>query len=118
MATLETQYKNLLKENEPITYSEWLERFSEIRNLDKLKNKMESKMTAIKWMVTELESYGDTHVCKITWEDLDSLFEQALEMEREQTIEFARTAIAKAINEDIQNPFNLEQHYNETYGKD
>jgi hypothetical protein len=36
MATLETQYKNWLKENEPITYSEWLEKFSEIHNLDKL----------------------------------------------------------------------------------
>ena len=36
MATLETQYKNWLKENEPIEYSEWLEKFSEIHNLDKI----------------------------------------------------------------------------------
>jgi hypothetical protein len=36
MATLETQYKNWLKENEPITYSEWLEKFSEIHNFDKV----------------------------------------------------------------------------------
>ena len=36
MATLETQYKNWLKENEPITYSEWLKKFSEIHNLDKV----------------------------------------------------------------------------------
>jgi hypothetical protein len=36
MATLETQYKNWLKENEPIEYSEWLEKFSEIHNLDKV----------------------------------------------------------------------------------
>jgi len=36
MATLETQYNNWLKENEPITYSEWLEKFSEIHNFDKV----------------------------------------------------------------------------------
>jgi hypothetical protein len=36
MATLETQYKNWLKENEPIEYSEWLEKFSEIHHLDKI----------------------------------------------------------------------------------
>jgi hypothetical protein len=36
MATLETQYKNWLKENEPIEYSEWLKKFSEIHHLDKL----------------------------------------------------------------------------------
>jgi len=41
MATLETQYKNWLKENEPITYSEWLEKFSEIHNLDKLNKTFE-----------------------------------------------------------------------------
>jgi hypothetical protein len=113
MATLETQYKNWLKENEPIEYSEWLERFSEIRNLDKLKNKMESKMTAIKWMVTELESYGDTHVCKITWEDLDSLFEQALEMEKEQIILANEDCSTNELGEFISG----EQYYNETYGK-
>ena len=36
MATLETQYKNWLKENEPIEYSEWLEKFSQIHHLDKI----------------------------------------------------------------------------------
>jgi hypothetical protein len=41
MATLETQYNNWLKENEPITYSEWLEKFSEIHHLDKLNKTFE-----------------------------------------------------------------------------
>ena len=41
MATLETQYNNWLKENEPITYSEWLEKFSEIYHLDKLNKTFE-----------------------------------------------------------------------------
>jgi len=40
MATLETQYKNWLKENEPIEYSEWLKKFSEIHNFDKVINEV------------------------------------------------------------------------------
>jgi heterodisulfide reductase subunit C len=36
MATLETQYQNWLKKNEPIEYSEWLKKFSEIYHLDKI----------------------------------------------------------------------------------
>ena len=36
MATLETQYRNWLRDNEPIEYSEWLERFSEIHNFGQL----------------------------------------------------------------------------------
>ena len=75
---------------------------------------MESKMTAIKWMVTELENYGDTQVCKITWEDLDSLFEQALEMEKEQikgSFKHGRLPV-------LFGSFEAEDYYNETYGKD
>ena len=42
MATLETQYQNWLRDNSPIEYSEWLERFSEIHNLDQfMKDKPE-----------------------------------------------------------------------------
>ena len=56
MATLETQYKNWLKENEPITYSEWLEKFSEIHNLDKLKEPT---------MITDwLNEHGDPEITK------------------------------------------------------
>jgi hypothetical protein len=36
MATLQTQYRNWLKGNEPIEYAEWLNRFSEIYHLDKI----------------------------------------------------------------------------------
>ena len=79
MATLETQYKNWLKENEPITYSEWLEKFSEIRNLDKLKNKMESKQTAVEWLIEQL-----TPSISLQQKHIDDLKEQAKEMEKEQ----------------------------------
>jgi len=41
MATLETQYNNWLKGKiKPITYSEWLEKFSEIHNFDKVINEV------------------------------------------------------------------------------
>ena len=40
--------------------------------------------TAVEWLGKELESYGDPQFCKIEWEQLDSLFEQAKEMEKEQ----------------------------------
>ena len=42
------------------------------------------EQTAVEWLVKELESYGDPQICKITWEDLDSLVEQAKAMEKEQ----------------------------------
>jgi hypothetical protein len=44
------------------------------------------------------------------------LFNHALKMEREQTLDFTRNAVRKILDEDRQNPFNLEQYYNETYG--
>jgi hypothetical protein len=43
MATLETQYQNWLKDNEPIEYSEWLNRFSKIHHLDKIGQASSSK---------------------------------------------------------------------------
>jgi len=42
------------------------------------------KQTAVEWLGKELESYGDPQFCEIEWEQLDSLIEQAKEMEKEQ----------------------------------
>ena len=42
------------------------------------------KQTAVEWLGKELESYGDPEFCKIEWEQLDSLIEQAKAMEKEQ----------------------------------
>jgi hypothetical protein len=42
------------------------------------------KQTAVEWLGKELESYGDPQFCKIEWEQLDSLINQAQEMEKEQ----------------------------------
>ena len=43
------------------------------------------KQTAVEWLGKELESYGDPQFCKIEWEQLDLLIQQAKEMEKEQT---------------------------------
>jgi hypothetical protein len=42
------------------------------------------KQTAVEWLVKELESFGDPKSCKIKWEQLDLLIEQAKAMEKEQ----------------------------------
>ncbi len=43
-------------------------------------------------------------------------FEQAKEMHKEEIMEFVYSAVRKILDEDRQNPFNLEQYYNETFG--
>jgi hypothetical protein len=42
------------------------------------------KQTAIEWLSKELESFGDPNMCELTWEELDSIIEQAKEMETSQ----------------------------------
>jgi hypothetical protein len=37
------------------------------------------KQTSIEWLSKELESYGDSQFCKIEWEALDALIQQAKE---------------------------------------
>ena len=43
------------------------------------------KQTALEWLGKELESYGDPGYCKLEWETLDSLIQQAKETEKEQS---------------------------------
>ena len=45
------------------------------------------KQTAVEWLAKELESYGNSQICKITREDLDSLVNQAKAKERSQKAE-------------------------------
>jgi len=47
---------------------------------------MTKKQTAVDWLAKELESYGDPQFCEIEWEQLDSLIQQAKEMEKEQIV--------------------------------
>jgi hypothetical protein len=70
------------------------------------------KQTAVEWLVKELESYGNTQFCKIEWEQLDLLIEQAKAMEKEQIKNAYYTG-----GDDVEDNRDreAEQYYNETY---
>jgi hypothetical protein len=40
--------------------------------------------TAVDFIKLKLEEYGDPYMCQITWEEFDSIIEQAKEMEKQQ----------------------------------
>jgi len=65
------------------------------------------KQTAVEWLGKELESYGDSQFCKIEWEQLDSLIQQAKEMEKQQ--------IADAYITSHISMMSAEQYYYETF---
>jgi hypothetical protein len=67
-------------------------------------------MTSVEWLEDKIQS-------DMTFLEILGLIRQAKEMEKEQVLEFTRNAVRKILDEDRQNPFNLEQYYNETYGK-
>ena len=59
-------------------------------------NQNKMKQTSVEWLGKELESYGDPQFCKIEWEQLDSLINQSIEMEKQQII-----ALAAELYEDM-----------------
>ena len=67
------------------------------------------KQTAVEWL---FEKLWETPKDKLTW---NTILSKAKEMEKEQIIDFTRKAVRKILDEDRQNPFNLEQYYNETF---
>ena len=73
-----------------------------------------SKQTAVEWLQSEIDNKDMGEIPMWIYE----LINQAIEMEKEQTLDFTRNAVRKILDEDRQNPFNLEQYYNETYGGD
>jgi hypothetical protein len=80
-----------------------------------------SKQTAVQWYRLESQKLMIKAIRKEIsneeWRLLENkLGEEVKEMEREQTLDFTRNAVRKILDEDRQNPFNLEQYYNETYG--
>jgi predicted kinase len=85
-----------------------------VLGLNNLKrNKM--KQTAIQWLMEELESYGDRQHCKLEWEDLESLIQQALEKEKNQIIDAANIPF-KDRGYDATKFSNIgEQYYSKTY---
>ena len=75
-----------------------------------------SKQTAVEWLKKELEDYGSNSHLSLDWNTFDELCEQAKEMEKQQIMKFAIKAVTSAVNEDANNPYNLEQLFTETYG--
>jgi hypothetical protein len=69
---------------------------------------MENKMTAVEWLSKQ------EFISSKTWKEL---IDEAKTMEKNQMLNFTRKAVRKILDEDRQNPFNLEEFYNETYGK-
>ncbi len=70
---------------------------------------MKSNQTPVQWLVEQINPYGvSVH---------QDLFEQALQMEREQSIDFAKKCLDKALDLDVRTAYSkVEQYYNETYG--
>jgi len=76
-----------------------------------------SKQTAVEWLVKEFsERLGPIKTGDMQHLLLVDAIDKAKQMEKEQILEFTRNAVRKILDEDRQNPFNLEQYYNETYG--
>ena len=71
-------------------------------------------ITAVEWLGKELESYGDPQFCKIEWEQLDLLIQQAKEMEKQKTIDFAYE-IADELACDVLSKKAIEDRYNEFF---
>lgn len=76
-----------------------------------------AQQTAVEWLAKELESYGDPQVCDITWKDLDSLVEQAKQMEKEQLVKaWDDGDYAYFYSKETGRDFdNGEEYYNETF---
>ena len=75
---------------------------------------MKKSKTAVEWLKDMLEwNYGDPQMLEITWENLDDLLERAKQMEKEQIMKSYKD------HHDLGHIYGLEleQYYNETYGK-
>ena len=79
-----------------------------------------SKQTAVEWLLNELIRKSEyehlpDHYFFMSDKDVTKIIEQAKAMEREQIMKFAIKAVTNAVNEDINNPYNLEQLFAKTY---
>jgi hypothetical protein len=83
---------------------------------------MENK-TAMKRLLAQLKDERANIPMDIEWDRCYQAIEMVIQntylpVEKKQTLEFVRNAVRKILDEDRQNPFNLEQYYNETYGSE
>ena len=70
-----------------------------------------NKQSSVEWLIAELGEYFPHEIGGI-----ELMVKQAKAMQEKQIIEFVYSAVRKVLDEDRQNPFNLKQYYNETYG--
>ena len=84
--------------------------------MSKQQTTVEQLIAEIKRRVSIIQSEPQTMARELMIENLSMDLEGFKEMEKEQTLDFTRNAVRKILDEDRQNPFNLEQYYNETYG--
>jgi len=85
---------------------------------------METKQTAVQWLIEQIKEYdfsnikdSENWVIKIPAWVLTEKKEQALQMERDNNIEFAKKCLDNALDLDIRTAHSkVEDYYNETYG--
>lgn len=75
--------------------------------------------TVVEWFIENAFDEGFLWVTdKPAMFELNLIIEKAKEMDKEQTIEFAKNCLNKALDLDIRTAYsNVEQYYNETYKK-
>ena len=64
-------------------------------------------MTAVGWLIEEL---------KKVHHPTEAMIMYAKKLEKQQIMKFAIKAVTSAVNEDANNPYNLEQLFTKTYG--
>ena len=72
---------------------------------------------SVEWLIDQLHSHIG-HIDVLDVAELNGYFDKAKEMDKEQTIEFAKNCLNKALDLDIRTAYsNVEQYYNETFKK-
>jgi len=72
------------------------------------------KQTAVDWLAEQFDSIVELYPSQ--FEKINNAIEQAKEIEKEQSLNFAKHCLDKAKDLDVRTAFfNVEQYYNETF---
>ena len=74
-------------------------------------------MTAVKWLQSVVECFGNKHELQMSWDTLNQLFEQAKQMEHQQIIHAYGQGVADEAGEVVDATKNAEDYYNEKYNE-
>ena len=76
------------------------------------------QQTAVDWFMEQIgEKQPNGFYVISTLEDVQNVFQQAKEMDKQQKIEFAKRCLDKALDLDVRTAYSkIEQYYNETFG--